>query len=232
MPGRWRIPDHVQPALLGGLSSGLVAALLFATAHALIIAPIWTRMWNGLAWGALAGLAGGWALVELHPDLASTTSRRSAALGAAFGGTLWLLVAPVSMVDAVLRRLGGASRYESVEVAVAVTLALGAGAAFGWLRTRRRRAAIACAAATLLVTIAMAGPVPIARSSRALGIFLAVLPVALLAGVVLALVVRRMLAGEMARRDAQKADADRADYADRAELQQMHYRDDAKKTQL
>ena len=124
MPGRWRIPDHVQPALLGGLSSGLVAALLFATAHALIIAPIWTRMWNGLAWGALAGLAGGWALVELHPDLASTTARRSAALGAVFGGTLWLLVAPVSMVDAVLRRLGGASRYESVEVAVAVALAM------------------------------------------------------------------------------------------------------------
>ena len=36
------------------------------------------------------------------------------------------------------------------------------------------------AAATLLLTSAMAGPVPIGRSARALGIFLAVLPASLL----------------------------------------------------
>jgi hypothetical protein len=51
---------------------------------------------------------------------------------------------------------------------------------------RTRRAAIAGASATLLLTIAMAGPVPVGRSLRALGIFLAVLPAAVVGGAILA----------------------------------------------
>jgi hypothetical protein len=49
-----------------------------------------------------------------------------------------------------------------------------------------RRAAVAGAVASLVLTMATAGPVPVARSGRALGIFLALLPAAVLAGCVLA----------------------------------------------
>ena len=188
---RWRIPPHTRLALLGGLASGLVGALLFASAHAAIIVPIWSRMWSGLASGSIAGMAAAWALVELEPDLVAARAPRAAALGARFGAMMWLLVAPVTIADALLRAAGVAERSELVQVGVAVALAMGAGAAYAWRRIHRRRAAIAGAAATLMLTIAMAGPVPIMRSPRAFGIFLAVLPAAIVAGAVLALVVRR-----------------------------------------
>jgi hypothetical protein len=185
-----RIPDYVRPALLGGLLSGLVGGLLFASAHAVLIVPIWSRMWSGLAWGVLAGVAAGWAMIEIYPSVVTTTPRTAAASGARHGALLWLLVTPVTLLDALVRALGIASRYELVEVAFAVVLAISTGAVFAWLRTGRWRATIAGALATLTLTVAMAGPVPIARSPRAFGIFVAVLPAATLAGSVLALVVR------------------------------------------
>ena len=199
MHDRWHVPGEVRLALLGGLASGVAGALLFATAHAIIIVPIWGRMWSGLAWGALAGVAGAWALVELVPAVLTATVVRALALGAGFGGLLWVLVAPVTLVDAVLRRLGVQESTELIEVAVAVTLAIGSGAAFAWWRSRRWRATIAGAAATLVLTISMAGPVPIARSQRALMIFLSVLPVAILAGAVLATIVRYLSSRAAAR---------------------------------
>jgi hypothetical protein len=63
---------------------------------------------------------------------------------------------------------------------------------------RTRRASIAGASATLLLTIAMAGPVPIGRSLRALGIFLAVLPVAVVGGAILAGLSRALARGGFA----------------------------------
>ncbi|MBC7788615.1 MAG: hypothetical protein H7Z74_01605 [Anaerolineae bacterium] len=59
---------------------------------------------------------------------------------------------------------------------------------------------ISGAVATLALTIAMAGPVPVARSLRAFGIFLAVLPAAALAGGVLALLTRWLHALRVRRR--------------------------------
>lgn len=190
MHERWRLPRDVWPAVLGGLVSGLAGALMFATAHAIVIVPIWDRMWSGLAWGVLAGIAAGWALVEIVPTVLAARAWRAAALGAGFGGLLWLLVAPVTVIDALLRRAGIRERSELLEVAVAVALAVASGGSFAWWRTHRWRAAIAGALATLLLTVAMAGPVPIGNGARAVRIFLAVLPVAILAGAVLALIVR------------------------------------------
>ena len=187
-----RLPEHIRPALLGGLLSGVVGALLFATAHAVIIVPIWTRMWRGLAFGAVAGVAAGWMLVELYPAVMTARPRRAATLGAGLGALLWFLVAPVSLVDAVLRATGFAARHESAEVVVAITIALGTGAAFAWHRTRRWRATLAGALATLLLTVGMAGPVPIGQGRRAVGIFVAVLPVAVCAGMMLSLLVSRL----------------------------------------
>ena len=188
---RHRIPAPIRRALIAGFVSGLLGALAFAAAHAVIIVPIWTRMGSGLAFGALAGATAGWALVELDPSVLSVPPRAAAVRGAGFGALLWLLVTPVTAVDALLRATGIARRYELVAVGVAVVLAISAGAAFGWYRTRRRLAAVAGALATLALTLAMAGPVPVANSPRAVGIFLAVLPAASIAGGVLALLVRR-----------------------------------------
>ncbi|MFN2563694.1 MAG: hypothetical protein ABR499_01615 [Gemmatimonadaceae bacterium] len=175
--------------LVAGALAGLCGALSFALAHAIVIVPIWSRSAFGLVSGALAGTVAGWTYTELgfEPSRVNREPRVSAhaGAGAQFGALLWLAVAPVTLADALLRSLGVVPRYELVAVGVAVVLAIGAGALLGWRRMRSRRAAIAGASATLLLTVAMAGPVPIGRSLRALTIFLAVFPAAVAAGAVL-----------------------------------------------
>jgi hypothetical protein len=150
--------------------------------------PIWSRSAFGLFSGTLAGVVAGWAYTELGFDRTSIERGvwTSLASGARFGALLWLAVVPVTLADALLRLLGVAPRYELVAVGVAVVLGLSGGAVLGWRLVRRRRAAIAGALATMLLTVAMAGPAPVGRSLRALGIFLAVLPAAVGGGVMLA----------------------------------------------
>jgi hypothetical protein len=178
---------EVVAGILAGALSGVAAALLFATLHAFIIVPIWNRMTSGLISGAIAGAAAGWALAECYPEAIRTRSMRNVGVGASFGALLWVAVTPVTGADALLRAAGLASRYELVAVAVAVILALSGGGILGWLITRRLRGALAGAAAGLVLTIAMAGPVPVGRSTRALRIFLAVFPAAVLGGIALSL---------------------------------------------
>jgi hypothetical protein len=167
----------------------LCGAIVFALAHAIVIVPIWSRSGFGFLSGAIAGAVAGWAFTELGFDRTRTRAARGIrtqlASGACFGALLWLAVVPVTLADALLRILGVAPRYELVAVGVAVVLALSGGALLGWRRARTRRAAIAAASATMLLTVAMAGPVPVGRSLRALGIFLAVLPAAVAGGVIL-----------------------------------------------
>jgi hypothetical protein len=195
---------EIQPALLAGALSGLLGALLFATAHALLIVPIWDRMGTGLLAGVVVGAVAGWALAETLPEVqGASAASGAAAIGARFGALLWVLVAPVTAADIALRAAGLVGRLEIVRVVVAVALALGSGGVWGWHRTRRARGAVAGAAATLGLTMAMGGPVAITRSTRALGIFLAVLPAAAIAGAVLALAVRWLRAlGRHRRRPA------------------------------
>ncbi|MBC7788616.1 MAG: hypothetical protein H7Z74_01610, partial [Anaerolineae bacterium] len=47
----WRIPGEIWPGLIAGLLSGLVGALFFAVAHAVLILPIWSRMGSALSSG-------------------------------------------------------------------------------------------------------------------------------------------------------------------------------------
>lgn len=176
---------RLRTAIVVGALAGVGAGLVFATAHAFIIVPIWDRMTMGLAFGAAAGAVAGWTFVELYPQESGTSPAAAAAAGARYGALLWLAVSPVSAVDAALRKVGFLPRYELVGVAVAVVLAIGTGALLGWYRTKRRRGMMAGAAAALLLTFAMAGPVPIGKSLRSFGIFLAVLPAAIVAGMIL-----------------------------------------------
>jgi hypothetical protein len=174
---------RIRGAVLAGAFAGLAAGLVFATLHALIIVPIWDRMFGGLVGAAATGAVLGVAYVELYspPDDVAA----AALSGARFGALLWLAVAPVSLVDAVLRAVGFLPRYELAGVAIAVVLALSAGALWGWRRTRRRRGSLVVAGATMALTMAMGGPVPIGKSIWAFGIFLAVLPACVVAGMVL-----------------------------------------------
>lgn len=167
----------------GGLS-GLVAGLVFASAHALLIVPIWDRIAFGLLSAVLAGCAAGWAFAEF--DIESTPLA-----GLGFGLILWLGVVPVTLVDSVLRLTGVAHRYELLAVAVAVGLAIAAGVLLGARFGKTPRAKAAGAAATLLLTIAMGGPVPLPNGRRAIAIFLAVLPASAIAGLLLGALARR-----------------------------------------
>jgi hypothetical protein len=182
-----RIPSEIFAAVLGGTLSGVTGGFLFATLHAFIIVPIWDRMTTGLIFGAIGGAAAGWAFAEFYPEAIRAPTKRGVIIGARFGLTLWLVVAPVTAADALLRAVGLAPRYELLAVGIAVVVALSGGAALGWMITRRVRAAVAGAVAALLLVIAMAGPVPVGRSMRAFNIFLAVLPAALLGGIALGL---------------------------------------------
>lgn len=174
---------RLRIAMITGAVAGVGAGLVFATAHAAIIVPIWDRMFGGLAGAAAVGAVAGWSFVELHPEASAANVRRAATAGALFGAILWLVVSPVTAVDAVLRASG--LPRNALADAVALVLGTSGGALFGWWRRRTVRAALAGAAATLLLTLAMGGPVPIANGPRALGIFLAVLPAAAAAGAIL-----------------------------------------------
>jgi len=178
-PQLTRIRDAIVAGALGGVCAGLV----FATAHAFIIVPIWDRMFGSLAGAGLAGAVAGWAFAELFPAPLDFTP--SAMAGAKYGALLWLAVVPVTVEDAALRAVGFLPRHESIGVVIAVGLAVIAGAAWGWLRTRRMRSMVATASATLALTMIMGGPVPAGRNVWALGIFLAVLPDCVVAGTIL-----------------------------------------------
>jgi hypothetical protein len=182
-----RASPEVVAAILACALSGVAGALLFATLHAFIIVPIWNRMTSGLISGAIAGAAAGWAFAECYPEAIRTRTMRMVGIGARFGALLWLAVTPVTGADAILRAAGLAPRYELLAVAIAVVLGLAGGGALGWLITRHFRGTLSGAAAGLLLTIAMAGPVPVGRSTRALHIFLAVFPAAVLGGIALSL---------------------------------------------
>ena len=178
---RSRATPDLTPAL-AGLAGSVAAALVFATAHALIIVPIWNRVAGGVALAAIAGAVCGHAFSVMHPDATHHGMRRALLRGAIYGALLWLAVAPVSLADALLRAAGIARRYVPLADIVAVLLALAGGSSLGHRLGRTRRAAMWGALATLLLTCAMGGPVPITRDSRAFGIWLAVLPACTVAG--------------------------------------------------
>lgn len=186
--------SRVRLGLIAGGFSGIAAGLVFAAAHALLIVPIWNRMAFGLTSAAAAGLAAGWAFVELGFDPTSADQPSPwgsyATAGLRFGGLLWLAIVPVTLADSVLRLAGVAPRFELFAVAVAIGLAVGAGLLLGSWLAGTRRAMIAGAAATLLLTVAMAGPVPLPNGRRAVAIFLSVLPACMIAGLILGLAFR------------------------------------------
>ena len=180
---------RARDAMVAGGLGGLAAGLVFATAHAFIIEPIWNRMFGGLAGATLVGAIVGWCYVELtgrEPSAPRDEVRR----GALFGALLWVSVTPVSLVDAAVRAADLGRPDPFYDIAMAAIAAL-VGGLWGWHRTRRLRGAVAGITATVALTMAMGGPVPIGRNVWALGIFLAVLPASVIAGALLGFTLSR-----------------------------------------
>ena len=157
--------------LFAGVATGLASALAFATVHALLIVPIWTRMLNGVAIAILTGIAIAWAM-----DATATARGPLTVAGAGrFGGALWLTLTPATILENGLR-LAGRRIPESLGVAAAVSLAVISGGCVGWFVARRRSGVPAWAGASLALTLAMGGPIPVVNSTRAAWLYAAFLP--------------------------------------------------------
>lgn len=204
--------------LFAGVATGLVSTLAFATVHAILIVPIWTRILTGVPFAILTGIAMAWAMD------ATAAARGPLTLAGAgrFGSALWLTLAPATALENGLR-LAARHIPESAGVAAAVSLAVVSGGCVGWSVARRRscvlgpfslcrssnqvpvlprtgeferaardttvRTALAWAGASLALMLAMGGPIPVANSTRAAWLYAAFLPMC--AGAAIASVVAR-----------------------------------------
>src|SRR5687768_5004895 len=107
---------RIRDAIVAGAVAGLAAGLVFATLHAFIIEPIWSRMFGGLFGAMLTGAVVAWGFSELGQAPTALNGMR-------FGALLWLAVAPVSLSNAALRA-SAIALPRDVEDALAIALAL------------------------------------------------------------------------------------------------------------
>ena len=154
--------------MAAGAITGLLAVGLFGLSHAIFIVPIWSRLAGGIPFGAVAGLALGWARWEFKSLRQKHTV---AAQGLSFGLFAWCTVLPATAFAALIRILGLHAPESAWEPAVSVALALATGSAIGYVLERRIRAAVAGAAGGLTLIAAMAGPIPVTNSLRAMLLF-------------------------------------------------------------
>ena len=186
--------------LFAGVATGLVSALAFATFHAILIVPIWTRMLNGVPFAILTGITIAWAM----DATAAARGPLTIASAGRFGSALWLTLAPATALENGLR-LAARRIPESLGVAAAVSLAVVSGGCVGWFVARGRdsadgRTALAWAGASLALTLAMGGPIPVANSTRAAWLYAAFLPMC--AGAAITSVIARRAWAERAHRSA------------------------------
>ncbi|OLC99862.1 MAG: hypothetical protein DMG35_15095 [Acidobacteria bacterium] len=156
--------------LIAGAAIGLLGVVLFGVVHALIIVPIWTRLFGGVPFALPAGLAMGWALYELQ---AASRLGEGAFSGLVFGFLVWLTLLPMTAFTVFVRAAGLHSREGYWESTVELLLASGTGALLGHLISRQWRPAIAMGIASLAVALAQAGPIPVINSSRTAWLFAA-----------------------------------------------------------
>jgi hypothetical protein len=172
--------------LIAGTISGVIGLFGFGVIHAIIIVPIWWRLFGGLPAALAGGALLGWALFEAR---AADRLTRRLFSGLLFGVLLWLMLIPMTAVGNALRiyaRNGGGRLPESLEIALDCLLALLSGALAGWLIGRRWRVALAFAAATLALALAMGGPIAVTNSARAAWLFVGFLGVFEIVGLTLA----------------------------------------------
>jgi hypothetical protein len=175
----------LKVALIAGAISGAMGLFGFGVIHAIIIVPIWWRLFGGLPVALAGGALLGWALFEARNAGRLT---RPVTSGLWFGVLLWLMLIPMTAVGNALRvyaRNGGGRLPEGAEIALDCFLAFLSGALAGWLIGRRWRVALAFSSATLALALAMGGPIAVTNSARAAWLFLGFLGVYAIVGLML-----------------------------------------------
>lgn len=157
------VPGVVGSPYAAGAIAGQAGLLVFLTAHAVWITPVWFVAALGVPVAAIGGAAAGWALDELRGVVPDAPVRAWLAVTA--GAMLVLaptfVVAalgpplPLSVVDGSAAPVPGAllPRLVTQFAVELLVLPTAAGAALGWFLTRSRRAATATAAAGLAFSV-------------------------------------------------------------------------------
>jgi hypothetical protein len=166
--------------VLSGLAVAAAGVAAFGLAHALIIVPIWTRLFGGIPFAIAAGIALAWAFETLSEHRGSQSIRS----GVQFGAVMYATLLPAAALDSAMR-WAGIRTFEWTEVTLAVTLAVLSGAAAGRWMTGRREGSIPFAVAALALTFVSAGPLPVSQSIRGAWLSFAIAPICLIAGAAL-----------------------------------------------
>lgn len=170
-----RLSSH----LIVATATGVCAVVLFATAHALLIVPIWSRLLSGFPFALMTAVALGWTRTEL---LRSSRLGLRLRDGALFGFALWALLLPPTLVGVVTRLTGLHAQAEPLEMTAEVLAGCAGAGLVGW-RVAGRRGAMSLAATLLALILAMGGPIPITNGHRAIAIWLAFVPILVVVGV-------------------------------------------------
>ena len=173
------------------VTTAAAAVLLFGTAHAIIIVPIWSRLGSGFPFALASASAVGWAYHEL---LGRGRLRLRLRDGLVFGAGLWLLLLPPTVVGMIARFTPVHTRAESVEMAAVVVAAVVGGGTLGW-RLAGRRGALSGAVAAVALTATVGGPLPLSAGFRGVALWVALLPTLGVTGALQALLLRALARG-------------------------------------
>jgi hypothetical protein len=172
--------DALPNVLMPGVAVGMVGFMGFLAVHAIVIVPIWSRSLGGLPFALVGGIA-----LAAAFDRAAENLRTIPRI-AAFGAGTWIALWPATLLGVWLRAAGLRPKLGDWELTLEIAVALSVGALAGWQTCKTKAGAVAFAVALTALLLAMAGPIPILTTRRALRLFLAFLPIYLLAAFVLA----------------------------------------------
>jgi len=165
-----------------GVAVGLVANLAFGVIHALLLVPIWRQLAGGIPFALLAAIGLAWAF----DSVADARGWRTAADGARFGLAMFATLLPAAAVDAWMRSSGLRLGDTTIGMIAAVLLFAASGAAAGVLLSRRGSAVFSFGLAALALMAVAGGPLPVARSVRALELSLGIGVICVVSGALLA----------------------------------------------
>ena len=171
-----RINRDVAAWVIAGVVVGLVGWLLFVSVHAVVIVPIWNRSAGGIPFALIGGLALAGCMWSMRIE--------TFAGAAGFGVFMWLLLLPSTAVAGLLRVLNVRHQMGDWDTVVDLSIAAITGYLAGLLLRHSQRVALALSIGMALLMTAMAGPVPVTNSRRAMTLFVMFLPMFVIGSVV------------------------------------------------
>jgi hypothetical protein len=166
-----------------GACIGAIGMVLFGTAHALLVTPIWDRLFAGILFAIGSGIA----IVWLYARVASSSTRHWLGVGLRFGLVLWSLLLPANLLAVVIRIAGFHNAADDTwEVAAGLTITGCVAALWAFRRRQSISLAVKAAMALVIVFATMGGPVNVTRSPWATALLFAFIPIYVVAGVIAA----------------------------------------------